>query len=128
MKIVIPTLEEKLCAHFGHCETFSFVEVDDETKEILNIETNAPEEGISCQSAAWIATQGANIVLAGGMGGRPMMILSEYGVQIVTGCPELPIKDVVEQFLNESLVSGENSCGGEHHHCGGHHNCHGHNE
>ena len=27
MKIGIPTLEGKLCAHFGHCETFSFVEL-----------------------------------------------------------------------------------------------------
>ena len=36
MKIVIPTLDGKLCAHFGHCETFSFVEVNPETKEILS--------------------------------------------------------------------------------------------
>ena len=36
MKIVIPTLEGKLCAHFGHCETFSFAEVNPETKEILS--------------------------------------------------------------------------------------------
>ena len=127
MKIVIPTLEGKLCAHFGHCETFSFVEVDAESKEVLNIEQKAPEEGISCQSASWIAAQGANVVLAGGMGGRPMGILTECGIKIVTGCEELPIKEVVEQFLNESLVTGENSCGGEHHHCGsGHHHCHGH--
>ena len=28
MKIVIPTKNEKLCAHFGNCESFSFVEVD----------------------------------------------------------------------------------------------------
>ena len=37
MKIVIPTAEGKLCAHFGHCETFSFAEVDLDTKEILSI-------------------------------------------------------------------------------------------
>ena len=37
MKIGIPTLEGKLCAHFGHCETFTFVEVNPETKEIISI-------------------------------------------------------------------------------------------
>ena len=37
MKIAIPTLDGKLCAHFGHCETFSFAEVDMDTKEILSI-------------------------------------------------------------------------------------------
>ena len=129
MKIVIPSADEKLCEHFGHCEYFTFVEINPETKEILNIEKKVPEEGISCQSASWIATQGANVVLAGGMGGRPMAIFAQNGVKVIAGCPELEIETVVNQFLNDSLALGENSCGGEHHHCHGHnhgehHHCH----
>ncbi len=130
MKIVIPTENEKLCSHFGHCESFTFVEVNPETKEILNIESKVPEEGISCQSASWISEQGANIVLAGGMGGRPLGILSQNGVTVISGCPELPIEELVKQYLDSSLITGENSCGGEHSHCGGHehghHHCHHH--
>ena len=131
MKIVIPTLEGKLCGHFGHCEIFSFVEVNPETKEIIEITTGAPKEGVSCQSAGWIAEQGAEIVLAGGMGGRPMMMFEQLGVHVVSGCPELPIREVVQMFLENSLVTGENSCNhgeghvchghGEGHHCGHHH-------
>ena len=130
MKIAIPTLDGKLCGHFGHCETFTFVDIDNETQKIINIVENSPEEGVSCQSAAWVATQGANLVLAGGMGGRPMMIFEQNGVQVVSGCPELPIKELVEQFLSQDLITGENTCGnsdhshchGHEHHCGGHHN------
>ncbi len=129
MKIVIPSAAEKLCGHFGHCEYFTFVEINPETKEIISIEKKVPEEGISCQSASWIATQGANIILAGGMGGRPMAIFAQNGVKVIAGCPELEIETVVNQFLNDSLTTGENSCGGEHHHCHGHshgehHHCH----
>lgn len=128
MKIVIPSAENKLCGHFGHCEYFTFVEVNPETKEILSIEKKVPEEGISCQSANWIATQGANVVLAGGMGGRPMAIFAQNGVKIVAGCPELEIETVVNQYMNNTLSVGENACGGEHHHCHGHnhgeHHCH----
>ncbi len=129
MRIVIPSADEKLCGHFGHCEYFTFVEINPETKEIISIEKKVPEEGISCQSASWIATQGANIILAGGMGGRPMAIFAQNGVKVITGCPELEIETVVNQFLNDSLATGENSCGGEHHHCHGHnhgehHHCH----
>ena len=129
MKIVIPSADEKLCGHFGHCEYFTFVEINPETKEIISIEKKVPEEGISCQSASWIATQGANVVLAGGMGGRPMAIFAQNGVKVIAGCPELEIETVVNQFLNDSLALGENSCGGEHHHCHGHnhgehHHCH----
>ena len=129
MKIVIPSADEKLCGHFGHCEYFTFVEINPETKEIISIEKKVPEEGISCQSASWIATQGANIILAGGMGGRPMAIFAQNGVKVIAGCPELEIETVVNQFLNDSLALGEKSCGGEHHHCHGHnhgehHHCH----
>ena len=130
MKIAIPTENNKLCSHFGHCESFTFVDVNPETKEILNIETRIPEEGISCQSASWISEQGTNIVLAGGMGARPLGLFSQNGVQVVSGCPELPIEELVKQYLNSTLTTGENSCGGEHSHCGGHHehhHCHHHN-
>lgn len=132
MKIVIPSAEGKLCGHFGHCESFTFVDIDKETKEILNIETKIPEEGISCQSAAWIAAQGANVVLAGGMGARPLAMFEQKGIQVFTGCPEKDIRDVIMDYLNNSLVRGENACGGEHHHCHSHshegetHKCHGH--
>ena len=58
-----------------------------------------------------------------------MAIFAQNGVKVITGCPELEIKTVVNQFLNDSLATGENSCGGEHHHCHGHnhgehHHCH----
>lgn len=124
MKIAVPTAEGKLCSHFGHCESFTFVEVNPETKEILNMETKVPEEGISCQSASWISEQGANVVLAGGMGQRPLGIFSQNGVKVISGCPEMPIEDVVNSYMNSTLVTGENSCGGEHSHCHGHHHHH----
>ncbi len=124
MKIAVPTAEGKLCSHFGHCESFTFVEVNPETKEILNMETKVPEEGISCQSASWISEQGANVVLAGGMGQRPLGIFSQNGVKVISGCPEMPIEDVINSYMNSTLVTGENSCGGEHSHCHGHHHHH----
>lgn len=132
MKICIPTSEGKLCGHFGHCDSFTFAEINQETKEILSIEERIPEEGISCQSASWISEQGVNKVLAGGMGGRPLMVFAQNGVEVVAGCPELPIKEVIEKYLSNTLETGENACGGEghdHHHCHGHHgeghHCHG---
>ena len=128
MKIVIPTKNEKLCSHFGNCESFTFVEVDQKTNNIISIESKIPEEGISCQSASWISEQGANIVLVGGMGMRPTNIFNQNGVKVVAGCPELPIRELVEKYLTNELSLGENSCAGGHHDCHGHHgeghNCH----
>lgn len=129
IKIVIPTENKKLCPHFGHCESFTFAEVNPETKEILNIETKIPDDGISCGSANWISEQGANVILAGGMGARPLEIFKRNGVTVISGCPELEIEEIVREYLNSTLIAGENSCGGEHSHCGGHgehHHCHHH--
>ena len=127
VKIVIPTKNEKLCSHFGNCESFTFVEVDKKTNNIISIESRIPEEGISCQSASWISEQGANIVLVGGMGMRPTNIFNQNGVKVVAGCPELPIRELVEKYLAEELTLGENSCSGGHHDCNGHHHGDGHN-
>ncbi len=126
MKIAIPTENGKLCSHFGHCESFTFADVDMQTKEIKNIENKIPEEGISCQSASWISEQGANVILAGGMGARPLGIFAQNGVKVIAGCPELPVEEVVKEYMNSTLTTGENSCGGEHSHCHGHghHHCH----
>ncbi len=130
MKICIPTSEGRLCGHFGHCDSFTFAEINPETKEIISIEEKVPEDGISCQSASWISEQGVSKVLAGGMGGRPMMMFAQNGVEVIAGCPELPVREVVERYMTNTLVSGENTCGGhEHEHCHGHnhgegHGCH----
>lgn len=126
MKIAIPTENGKLCSHFGHCESFTFADVDMQTKEIKNIENKIPEEGISCQSASWISEQGVNVILAGGMGARPLGIFAQNGVKVIAGCPELPVEDVIKEYMNSTLTTGENSCGGEHSHCHGHghHHCH----
>ena len=125
MKICIPTSDGKLCGHFGHCDSFTFAEINPETREIISIEKKVPEEGISCQSASWISEQGVSKVLAGGMGMRPMMMFAQNGVEVVTGCPELPILEVIRNYLSDTLETGENACGGEGHQ---HSHCHRHSE
>ena len=70
MKIAIPTNGGKLCQHFGHCEVFTFIEVDDTTKQIINREEITPPEHVPGIIPPWVAEQGAKLVIAGGMGGR----------------------------------------------------------
>ena len=123
MKIAIPTQNDKLCGHFGHCEEFTFAQVNPETKEILELTTGAPDGGVSCQCAGWLAEQGVEVILAGGIGGRPIMALNEKEIKVIAGCPELEIKEILEQYLSETLLTGENSCGSD-----PNHSCHSHGE
>lgn len=125
MKICIPTSEGKLYGHFRYCDSFAFAEINPETREVLSIEEKVPEVGISCGSASWISEQGVSKVLADEIGIRPMMMFTQNGVEVVTGCPELPIKEVIESYLSNTLETGENACGGEGH---DHTYCHYHND
>ena len=60
------------------------------------------------------------------MGGRPLQIFAQNGVKVVVGCPELDVEEVINQYFNDTLSTGENSCEGEHHHCHGHRHEHKH--
>ena len=42
MKIAIPLAAGRLSMHFGHCETFALVDVDEKTKEVSQMITLQP--------------------------------------------------------------------------------------
>ena len=117
MKIAIPTAQDKLCMHFGHCEVFTFFDVDDNTKEITNTYTETPPAHAPGVIPKWVAEQKANIVLAGGMGGAAQMLFKQAGVDVVTGVqPEKELQDIVKEFMTGSLETGINTC--DSNHCG----------
>jgi len=108
MKIAIPVAEGKLCMHFGHCQQFAVVEVENE--EIKNKEMLTPpahEPGVLPQ---WLNEVGAKVVIAGGMGGRAIQFFDQYGIRVIVGAPSLDPEQVVEQYLAGTLETGGNVC------------------
>ncbi|WP_321532994.1 NifB/NifX family molybdenum-iron cluster-binding protein [uncultured Desulfuromonas sp.] len=109
MKIAIPTAEGKLTPHFGHCEKFAIVTVD-ENAEIGSPEFVTPpphEPGVLPQ---WLAEKQVTLIIAGGMGQRAKQLFDNNGIQVITGAPaELP-QVLVQQHLNGSLTTGINLC------------------
>ena len=118
MKFAIPTAQGKLCQHFGHCEKFVFIEVDETSKEILSneaIQGPAHAPGIL---PPWVAEQGATIILAGGMGGHAQSLFAEQGLKVITGVPSEAPEKIVMDYLNDTLTIGINGC--DNSHCGNH--------
>nr|WP_320113980.1 NifB/NifX family molybdenum-iron cluster-binding protein [uncultured Desulfuromonas sp.] len=109
MKVAIPTAEGKLTPHFGHCEQFAIVNVD-ENSAIGTPEFVTPpphEPGVLPQ---WLAEKEVTLIIAGGMGQRAKQLFDNHGIQVITGAPsELP-QVLVEQHLNGSLTTGINLC------------------
>ena len=108
MKFAIPLAEGKLTAHFGHCKEFAIVDADEsgiKGKEILIPPPHEP--GVLPK---WLHDQGANVVIAGGMGQRAQQLFGENDITVVIGAPEMTPEALVDSYLNNTLVSGQNIC------------------
>jgi len=108
--IAIPLAEGKLAMHFGHCQEFALIEVDTEKKEILSkksVPAPAHQPGLL---PPWLAEQGANMIIAGGMGSRAQNLFAEKNIEVLVGAPAETPENIVKAYLEGALVSGENIC------------------
>jgi ATP-binding protein involved in chromosome partitioning len=105
----IPTENGLLCAHFGHCEKFTLVEVeagkDPAVKEVCEAPPHEP--GLLPR---WLADKGVNVVIAGGMGARAQQIFAESGVRVMCGAPPIEPLQIVRQYTAGTLELGDNVC------------------
>ena len=70
MKIALPTRQNIIDSHFGHCEYYTIFTVDKDTKEIVNEEILKSPAGCGCKSniATTLSEMGIELMLAGNMG------------------------------------------------------------
>ena len=110
MKIAIPLAAGKLCAHFGHCQEFALVDVDEQTSEVSQITTLPPpphEPGVLPQ---WLHEQGATIIIAGGMGQRAQQLFAQNNIEVVVGASPQTPEQLVQAYINDTLKTGDNLC------------------
>lgn len=110
MNIAIPVAAGKLCMHFGHCEQFALVEVDDQTRETKNTRLLTPPPHEPGLLPRWLHAQGATTIIAGGMGQRAQALFVESGIEVVIGAPVESPETLVAHYLAGELESGANPC------------------
>jgi len=104
----IPLAEGKLCSHFGHCEQFALIEA--ENGKIRGKMTHTPPPHEPGVLPKWLHDLGAQVIIAGGMGSRAQQLFVESGIKVITGAPMDPPESLVNQYLADILVTGENVC------------------
>lgn len=110
LRFAIPTADGVLCPHFGHCDEFTLVDVDRTSNQVLDITSIPAPEHEPGLLPAWLADRGAAFIIAGGMGSRAQQLFAEQGVTVLTGAPAGKPRELVEQYLSGSLVTGANVC------------------
>ncbi len=108
MKFAIPLAEGKLTAHFGHCKEFALIDVEDEEIKAKEILVPPPHEpGVLPR---WLHEQGANVIIAGGMGQRAQTLFTEQDITVIVGAPVEDPEILVKSYLKNTLISGDNLC------------------
>ena len=110
MKIAIPTVNKKLCAHFGHCEKFVFIDVNLENKTIIKRVDLTPPPHEPGLMPKWVKENGANLVIAGGMGQKAKDLFTGQSIEVVVGCLKEDPEEIVNDYLNDHLETTSNAC------------------
>jgi len=110
MKYAVPVSEGIVSQHFGHCEQFALIDVDETSKLILKKEmVSSPghEPGLL---PVWLAGKGVSLVIAGGMGSRAQTLFQQNNIGVITGIMENDPERAVMSHLQGVLETGDNIC------------------
>ncbi len=110
MKIAIPTRNNRVDGHFGHCDTYTIFEVDDK-KEIQSKEIFKWSEGCGCKSnvIGTLKEMGVQTMLAGNMGHGALNKLLSHQMEVVRGC-QGDIDQVLQGYLTGQLSDQDILC------------------
>lgn len=118
-KIAIPTRDEMVDDHFGHCAYYTVVTLDAQS-QVINRERLASPEGCGCKSniASVMQEMGISLMLAGNMGMGAYNKLNAHGISVIRGCHG-KVEDVLKAYQCGNLTDSLEAC--DHHDCDHHH-------
>jgi len=112
-------LDAQMGMHFGHCDIYTLVEVEENAVKAVTTLENVPHHQGGCMAPVQhLASHGVKILLAGGMGMRPLMGFQQVGVSVFFAGNYLTVGTAVQAFLDGKLqpFGLEFTCGGGHAH------------
>jgi predicted Fe-Mo cluster-binding NifX family protein len=117
-RIAIPTADGRLSTHFGHAPQFVVFDIDVDQKQVQNrrvLDAPPHQPGLLPR---WLASEGVEVVLAGGMGGRARQIFAEQGIDTIVGVAAVELDTIVQAYVDGTLKLDENACNhGQEHRC-----------
>jgi predicted Fe-Mo cluster-binding NifX family protein len=108
-------LDADLGAHFGHCDLYTVVKIADGKVEEISTLPNVPHQQGGCMAPVnHLAQNGVQVLIAGGMGMRPLMGFNQVGIDVLYGGGAQRVGEAVEALLEGRLprFTSEFTCGG----------------
>ena len=96
-------LDSVVSSHFGRCPYYVLVDLDgQEVSRVSAVENPCYGQHRPGEVPGFIQSQGADVMLAGGMGRRAIGFFQQYGIQVVTGASGT-VRHALEQYLGGAL-------------------------
>ena len=119
-RIAVPSvgnggIDGKRAGHFGHCDVFTFIDVEDgNIKEISILPNQEHVQGGCMVPVNLLAGNNVNALIVGGIGMRPLMGFRQVGIDVYHDDQQEDIKPVVEALLAGQLkqIADDQVCGG----------------
>jgi predicted Fe-Mo cluster-binding NifX family protein len=108
-------LDADLGAHFGHCDLYTLVTIENGAVAAVKVIPNVPHQQGGCMAPVQhLAANGVKQLIAGGMGLRPLMGFNQVGIQVYYGGGARTVGEAVQSMLagNLSEFQQEHTCGG----------------
>lgn len=86
LKLAVPTmgepsLDSERSGHFGHCDCFTLIDIEDgQITEITGLANPPHEEGGCLRPVSLLKEAGADAIVAAGMGMRPLAGFQDAGI------------------------------------------------
>jgi len=106
--VAMPVSEGKLSSHLGHSEQFAFIVT--ENGKIKSKEMRSPPPHEPGVLPRWLHDQGADVIIAGGIGKRAQELLRENGIEVVIGASMDSPEVLTNRYLTNTLITGDNVC------------------
>jgi ATP-binding protein involved in chromosome partitioning len=110
MRYAVPVSGGVLSQHFGHCEQFAFIDVDEEKRDIIKKELVPSPGHQPGVLPRWLAEEGVSVVIAGGMGSRAQNLFNQNRIKVVINVLERDPEQAVLGYLAGDLETGEDVC------------------
>ncbi len=108
-------LDAMLGAHFGHCDLYTLVTLEDKAVQSVAVIPNVPHQQGGCMAPVkYLADNGTQALIAGGMGLRPLMGFNQVGISVYFGGEARSVSEALNAFIEDKLPEfrQEHTCGG----------------
>lgn len=119
-RIAVPSngqggLDGNRAGHFGHCDVFTFVDVENgEIKNVSTLQNQEHAQGGCMIPVNLLAEHKVNVLIVGGIGMRPLMGFKQVGIDVYYDAERADIRPVVEDLIADKLqiIANDQVCGG----------------